>query len=198
MRLIVGLGNPGEKYLRTRHNIGFRVVDAFARRYRMTFDTHQKNALTATGRVAGGSITLVKPLTFMNLSGAAVASLARIYTEGTDELMVVCDDIDLPLKKIRIRLGGSAGSHNGMKSIIDQLGTEQFPRLRFGIRSEEYEPGDDLARFVLSDFESHEEEIVESGIRRSVEALFLFARGDLRRAMNEFNRDPAPEETETA
>jgi peptidyl-tRNA hydrolase, PTH1 family len=198
MSLIVGLGNPGEKYLRTRHNIGFRVVEAFASRYRLRFDTHEKNALTASGRVAGGAVTLAKPLTFMNISGRAVAPLSRLYIETLREMLVVFDDIDLPLGRIRIRESGSAGSHNGMKSIIEELGTEQFPRLRFGIRGEDYEPGEDLARYVLGEFSPQDEEIVEAGIRRSVEALFLFARGDLRRAMNEFNRDPAPENTESA
>lgn len=197
MTLIVGLGNPGETYLRTRHNIGFRVAEAFVRRYRLEFDTHQKSALTASGRVAGGAITVAKPLTFMNLSGRAVAPLCRLYTDTPAEMLVVYDEIDLPLGRLRIRENGSAGTHNGMKSIIEELGTEQFPRLRFGIRGTGYEPGQDLARYVLDDFRPEEEEIVEHGIRRSVEALFLFARGDLRRAMNEFNRDPAPENTES-
>lgn len=198
MKLIVGLGNPGDKYLRTRHNIGFRVVEAFAARYRLSFDRHEKNALTGTGRVAGGSIAVAKPLTFMNLSGTAVAALSRLYAEDPSEMLVVYDDIDLPLARIRVRANGSAGSHNGMKSIIEQLGTEQFPRLRFGVRGDDYGPGDDLARYVLGEFRPEDEEVVENAVKRSVEALFLFARGDLRRAMNEFNRDPAPEQTETA
>ena len=198
MKLIVGLGNPGEKYLRTRHNIGYRVVEAFARRYRVAIDTHQKSALTGSGRVGGGAVTVARPVTFMNLSGKAVAPLVRMSIETLQELLVVYDDIDLPLGRIRIRENGSAGSHNGMKSIIEELGTEQFPRLRFGIRGEGYEPGTDLARYVLEDFPAEDQEIVEDGIRRSVEALFLFSRGDLRRAMNEFNREPAPEATESS
>jgi PTH1 family peptidyl-tRNA hydrolase len=196
MKLIVGLGNPGEKYARTRHNIGYRVADAFARRYRISFDTHEKEAMTGRGRAGGGSVMVAKPLTYMNLSGKAVASLVRSYLDSPADLMVVYDEIDLPLAKLRLRENGSAGTHNGMKSIIEELGTEQFPRLRFGIRADDYGPTTDLATYVLSNAPESQEELIEPAIARSVEALFLFARGDLRRAMNEFNRDPVVPATE--
>ena len=189
MKLIIGLGNPGNEYAKTRHNIGFRVVDAFASRFHMAFDRHERDALIARGRVAGQSVMLAKPLTFMNRSGSAVSSLARAYTEGLDELLVVYDEIDLPLGRLRIRESGSPGTHNGMKSIVQSLASEKFARLRFGIRGDVY---DDLAGYVLAEFEESEEGIVAPSVDRSLDALLLFARGDLRRAMNQFNRDPSP------
>src|SRR6188768_1951130 len=129
MKLIVGLGNPGAEYERTRHNIGWRVVEAFARKFRIDITRHEKNALTGSGRVAGGAVMVAKPLTFMNLSGDAVRLLTNVYTESTTDMIVVYDDIDLPLGRLRIRPNGSAGTHNGMRSIISSIATENFPRL---------------------------------------------------------------------
>ncbi|HUF18131.1 MAG TPA: aminoacyl-tRNA hydrolase [Thermoanaerobaculia bacterium] len=197
MKLIVGLGNPGAEYEGTRHNIGFRVVEAFAARYRIAVDRHEKNAMVGKGRVAGNAVVVAKPLTFMNVSGSAVSLLVRANLEAPSDLLVVYDDVDLPLGKIRIREGGSPGTHNGMKSIVDALGTDRFPRLRFGIRGEDFDGRRDLADFVLDRFEEDEQEQVVAGVTRAVEAVFLFARDDLRRAMNQFNRDPVPVEPET-
>ncbi|MEO8217272.1 MAG: aminoacyl-tRNA hydrolase [Acidobacteriota bacterium] len=199
MKLIVGLGNPGVRYARTRHNVGFRVVEAFASRFRITLETHEKNAMTGRGRVGGEGVVLATPLTFMNLSGTAVAPLTRSL--GVDplssDLMIVHDEIDLPLGRIRLRENGSPGTHNGMKSVVDSLGTDVFPRLRFGVRGERYDISRDLADYVLEDFLSEEEAVVDQTILTAVNALFLFARGDLRRAMNEFNRNPDSVKTET-
>lgn len=191
MRLIVGLGNPGGRYEGTRHNIGFRVADAFAAKFRIEVHTHGKDALTGKGRVSGGTVIIAKPTTFMNLSGVAVQKLIRAHLSSTDDLMVVYDDIDLPAGRLRLRKNGSPGTHNGMRSIVSVLGSDNFPRLRFGIRGEGYEASPDLATYVLEDFRADEEEVVQKGIDRAVEALVLFARGDLSRAMNEFNRDAA-------
>ena len=189
MKLIVGLGNPGAQYAKTRHNVGWHAVDAFARKFRIEIETHEKNAMTGRGRVAGGAVMVAKPLTYMNLSGEAVRLLANAYTESPSELMIVYDDVDLPLGRIRIRPNGSAGTHNGMRSIIAALGTDAFPRLRIGVRGERY--GEDPLRdYVLDDFEASELPVIGPMIERSVEALVLFARGDLKRAMNEFNREP--------
>jgi PTH1 family peptidyl-tRNA hydrolase len=196
MRLIVGLGNPGAEYERTRHNIGWQVVDAFAAKFRIAVTHHEKNAMTGTGRVAGGSVMVAKPLTYMNLSGDAVRLLVNAYLESTDDLMVVYDDIDLPLAKLRIRPNGSSGTHNGMRSIVGTLGSERFPRLRFGVRGPTY--SERLRDYVLEPFEADEEPLVQRGIERAVDALLLFARGDLRRAMNEFNRDPVEPEAAPA
>src|SRR5215212_3956144 len=172
MKLIVGLGNPGAEYERTRHNVGWQVVDAFAKKFRIDVARHEKNALTGTGRVAGGSVLVAKPLTYMNLSGDAVRLLVNAYGESADELMVVYDDIDLPLGKLRIRPNGSAGTHNGMRSIVAELGTENFPRLRVGIGS----PATRLRDYVLDEFAADEQPAVERAIGRAIEALVLFLR----------------------
>ena len=186
MKLIVGLGNPGAEYEKTRHNIGWQVVDAFAAKFRIAVTHHEKNARTGTGRVAGGSVMVAKPLTYMNLSGDAVRLLVNAYLESTDDLIVVYDDIDLPLAKLRIKPNGGPGTHNGMRSIVQSLGSETFPRLRVGIGAADGKP---LRDHVLEDFTTEEQPLVERAIQRSVEALVLFCRGDLRRAMNEFNRE---------
>ena len=189
MKLIVGLGNPGPEYERTRHNVGWRVVEAFARKFRIEITKHEKNAMTGTGRVAGGSVMVAKPLTYMNLSGDAVRLLVNAYLESPAEMIVVYDDIDLPLRKLRIRPNGSAGTHNGMRSIIAELATENIPRLRVGIGISDQGR---LRDFVLDEFSAEEEPIVERAVERAVDALFLFVRGDLKRAMNLFNRDEEP------
>jgi PTH1 family peptidyl-tRNA hydrolase len=186
MKLIVGLGNPGAEYEKTRHNVGWRVVDAFAAKFRITISVHEKNAMTGSGRVGGGSVLVAKPLTFMNLSGDAVRLLTGSYIESLQDLIVVYDDIDLPTGKLRIRPNGSAGTHNGMRSIIAALGRDDFPRLRVGVRGGEF---DRLRDYVLDVFPPEEEPLVERSVARSIDALVLFCRGDLRRAMNEFNRD---------
>jgi PTH1 family peptidyl-tRNA hydrolase len=192
MKLIVGLGNPGAEYAATRHNVGWMVIEAFARKFRIDIDTHEKNCMTGSGRVAGGAVMVAKPLTYMNLSGDAVKLLVNAYLESTDDLLVVYDDIDLPLGKLRIRPNGSAGTHNGMRSIVSSLATERFPRLRFGVRGENY--GENRLRdYVLDEFNAEELPVIETSVARSVDALLLFVRGDLRRAMNDFNRDPLEE-----
>ncbi|MDP9360812.1 MAG: aminoacyl-tRNA hydrolase [Acidobacteriota bacterium] len=188
MKLIVGLGNPGAEYERSRHNIGWMVVDAFAKKFRIEINRHEKDAMTGEGRVAGGSVKVAKPLTFMNLSGDAVKLLVNAYLDSTDDLLIVYDDIDLPLARLRIKPDGSSGTHNGMRSIVASLASERFPRLRFGVRGAEY-PDGRLRDYVLDDFTDEEAPLVSRGIERAVDALVLFARGDLRRAMNEFNRD---------
>ena len=189
MKLIVGLGNPGSEYEATRHNVGWMVIDAFAKKFRIELDHHEKNCMTGSGRVAGGAVIVARPLTFMNLSGDAVKLLVNAYLESTDDLIVVVDDVDLPLGRLRIRPNGSAGTHNGMRSLVESLATERFPRLRFGVRGATY--GENRLRdYVLDEFSPDELPVVDRSIARSVDALLLFARGDLRRAMNEFNRDP--------
>jgi PTH1 family peptidyl-tRNA hydrolase len=195
MKLIIGLGNPGGEYERTRHNVGWMVVEAFAKKFRIDLTKHEKNAMTGTGRVAGGSVLVAKPLTFMNLSGDAVKLLLNAYGESPKDLMIVYDDIDLPAGRLRIRENGSSGTHNGMRSIVASLATESFPRLRFGVRGASYsETAPRLRDYVLDEFDAEDVPLVEGGIARAVDALVLFARGDLRRAMNEFNRDPKPPE----
>jgi len=186
MRLIVGLGNPGPEYEKTRHNVGWQVVDAFAKKFRIDVTRHEKNALTGTGRVAGGSVMVAKPLTYMNLSGDAVRLLLNAYVESPQDLIVVYDDIDLPTGKLRIRANGSSGTHNGMRSIISTIQTENFPRLRVGIGQQSEGR---LRDYVLDEFAPDEMPVIDRAIERSVDALLMFVRGDLKRAMNQFNKD---------
>ena len=194
MKLIIGLGNPGGEYSRTRHNVGWMVVDAFAEKFRIDVSKHEKDAFTGTGRVAGGSVLVAKPQTYMNLSGDAVALLKNAYAESLQDVLIVYDDIDLPLGRLRIRPNGSSGTHNGMRSIVASLASEDFPRLRFGVRGASYSEMPRLRDYVLEDFEEAELPVLRSNLERSVDALVLFARGDLKRAMNTFNRDPKVEE----
>lgn len=189
VKLIVALGNHGAEYARSRHNAGWMIVDAFAGKFRIRIDKHEKQALTGSGRVAGGAVMLAKPQTFMNHSGDAVRLLTDAYVDSLQDLLVVYDDVDLPLAKLRIRENGSAGTHNGMRSVVESLATESFPRLRFGVRGANYAEGGRLRDYILDDFEESELPIVNRGIERALDALVLFARGELRRAMNEFNRD---------
>jgi PTH1 family peptidyl-tRNA hydrolase len=192
MKLIAGLGNPGPEYERSRHNVGWLIADAFARKFRISLDKHEKNAMTGEGRVAGGTVKIARPLTYMNLSGDAVSGLANAYLDTLDDLIVVYDDIDLPLGKLRIRPDGSAGTHNGMRSIVASLASERFPRLRCGVRGASF-PDTRLRDYVLDDFTDDEMPAVSRAVDRAVDALVLFARGDLKRAMNTFNRDPDPD-----
>ncbi len=194
MKIIAGLGNPGPEYAKTRHNIGWMVVDAFAAKFRLRIDKHEKDAMTGTGRVAGGSVLVAKPLTYMNLSGDAVRLLVNAYSESLDDLMIVYDDIDLPLGKLRIKPNGGPGTHNGMRSIVAALGTEKFARLRVGIGG--VDSSGRLRDYVLGEIAADEMPVVTRAIERSVDALLLFVRGDLKRAMNEFNRDETTDEPE--
>jgi len=191
MKIIVGLGNPGPEYAKTRHNIGWMVIDAFAAKFRIRVDKHEKDALTGTGRVAGGSVLVAKPLTYMNQSGDAIRLLVNAYSESLDDLIVAYDDIDLPLGKLRIKPNGGPGTHNGMRSIVSALATEKFARLRIGIGG--VDSSGRLRDYVLGEIAPDEEAAITRAIERSVDALLLFVRGDLKRAMNEFNRDEESE-----
>jgi len=194
MKLIVGLGNPDAEYAKTRHNIGWIVADAFAKKFRIDVARHEKDAMTGEGRVAGGSVKIAKPLTYMNNSGDPVRLLVNAYEiDVAHDLIVVYDEVDLPLGKLRVRPNGSSGTHNGMRSVVASLATETFPRLRFGVRGEDYSETSKLRDYVLDEFTPDETPLVERTVERAVDALFLFARGDMRRAMNEFNREPEDE-----
>jgi peptidyl-tRNA hydrolase, PTH1 family len=191
MKIIVGLGNPGPEYAKTRHNIGWMVIDAFAAKFRIRIDKHEKDAMTGAGRVAGGSVLVAKPQTYMNQSGDAVRLLVNAYSESLDDLIIVYDDIDLPLGKLRIKPNGGPGTHNGMRSIVSALATEKFARLRIGIGG--VDSNGRLRDYVLGEIAPDEEAAITRAIERSVDALVLFVRGDLKRAMNEFNRDEISE-----
>ena len=183
--LIVGLGNPGQKYHGTRHNVGFQVVDEVARRRSLEFETAPAEAVMAVTRGETNKLILAKPMTFMNLSGQAVASLHRYYKVALEDVMVVAEDVHLPLGRLRIRGYGSDGGHNGFKSVIEVLGTQKVPRLRVGVgRGDERK---DLSAHVLSKFESNEKEAIAIAINRAADAIGLFLEDGLNATMNRYN-----------
>ncbi len=183
--MVVGLGNPGARYARHRHNVGFQCIDLLAQRHQLKFDRVQFRAALAMGEVVGRRVLLAKPQTFMNLSGQAVAPLLRYYKIETTAMLVLYDELDLPLGRLRLRAEGGAGGHNGMKSIIAQLGTQVFPRLRIGI---DRPPGRmEPADYVLQDF-SAEQEIEMGFVRpRVVEGVEIWLRDGITTAMNQLN-----------
>ncbi len=184
MKLVVGLGNPGAKYANTRHNVGFMVVDRLARRVGIGLTKRQCNALTALGTISGQRVCLAKPQTYMNLSGDAVACLARFFKVSPADLLVVYDDRDLPLGRVRLREKGSAGGQRGMESIIAALGTSDFPRLRIGIgRPAEV----DAVDHVLGSFSAEERPLIEAALDRAVEAVEGVLSEGVDWAMNSFN-----------
>ena len=188
MKLIAGLGNPGRQYAGTRHNVGFEVLDEIARRHGLSFDSAPADALLAKWRTAAtdGGALLIKPLTFMNRSGFAVAELARYYRIETPDLFVVVDEVALELGRLRARARGSAGGHNGLKSVAEQLGTEDYSRLRIGVGR-----GDnrrDLADHVLSKFEADERAVVDETIKRAADAVETFIASGIGEVMNVYNR----------
>ena len=185
--LIVGLGNPGKEYESTRHNLGFMLIDKLAHEEGINVNSRECSSLVGRGVIEGARTKLVKPQTFMNLSGHAVACLlAKIESESPiDELVVISDDLALPIGKIRIRERGSAGGHNGLKSIIASIGTDEFIRLRIGIQPEH--PISDSKRFVLDSFARSERTIVEETIAQSADAIRTIIRDGALKAMSVFN-----------
>jgi PTH1 family peptidyl-tRNA hydrolase len=186
VKLVVGLGNPGAKYEGTRHNVGFAAVDVLAGRHGLDWQAAPRGieALVATWRL-GGAI-LVKPLTFMNLSGQAFVGLSQFYKVELADSLVIVDETQLETGRLRIRPDGSAGGHNGLKSLIASLGTHQFPRLRIGVGR-----GDtrrDLADYVLARFEPEERSVIEDAIGRAADAAELFIAEGIAPVMNRFNR----------
>ena len=192
MKAIVGLGNPGSQYKGTRHNVGFDVVDELARRESVGFESAPAEALIAKWRRADGPVLLVKPLTFMNLSGQAVGELTRYFKIELGDLIVIVDEVHLPLGKLRARKRGSAGGHNGLKSVIAHLGDE-FSRLRIGVgRGADQR---NLADHVLSRFEKDEAAEVERMTARAADAAEMFITSGIEAVMNAFNGgDPATTE----
>jgi PTH1 family peptidyl-tRNA hydrolase len=183
--MVVGLGNPGPRYAHNRHNVGFQCVDLLAETHGLRFDQQQHRALLASGRIEPARVLLIKPMTFMNGLGSTVAVVARFYRAASMDMLVVYDDLDLPLSKIRFRPEGGSGGHNGMKSIIQHLGTQAFPRLRVGISRP---PGQmDPADYVLQDFSPEQEEVMVQVRDRAVKAIECWLRLGIVEAMNTFN-----------
>ena len=186
MKLIVGLGNPGQQYRNTRHNVGFRVLDEVAERLSVRFDQEKYEALFATAEHEGERVMLLKPLTYMNLSGTSIAKAARNRVPDPADVIVVLDEIQLPLGTVRIRLEGSHGGHNGLRSVIEHLGTQKFPRLRIGVGHKK--AGDDLRDHVLSTFAPEEKPDVERSIKTAAEAVLCCVAEGVPGAMNRFNK----------
>lgn len=183
--LIVGLGNPGLEYSATRHNLGFWCVDKLAEKHRLRFTSKRAQSVVARGTVAGQDVALAKPWTYMNLSGTAVKGLLTGWKVPTTSLVVVYDDVDLEPGTIRLRTRGGAGTHNGMRSIVEELRTENFPRLRIGIGVAP--PGQNLADYVLDHPTPDDLPKLREAVERAVEALEVFVRRGAPAAMNQFN-----------
>ncbi|MBN1146947.1 MAG: aminoacyl-tRNA hydrolase [Anaerolineales bacterium] len=183
--LIVGLGNPGRQYRQNRHNIGFRLIDHLAERLGVSFSRMESKALATHVDYQGQRLILAKPQTYMNLSGQAVGSLVRFYKTPLENLLVAYDDVDLPLGVLRLRPQGGSAGQKGMASIIERLGTNQFPRLRLGV---DRPPGRmDAAAYVLQDFTSAQEELLAVTLERAVDAVLVFVTQGLEAAMNQYN-----------
>ncbi len=193
---VLGLGNPGDEYVRTRHNAGFRVVDCLSRRWKCPLSSSEPVGRWGRTRVGAVEVVLTRPATFMNASGEAARFLSKRFDLEPERLLVVCDDIDLPLGRLRLRGFGGAGGHNGLTSVMEALGTDRFARLRIGVgRPPE---GVDAADYVLSDFAPEEEEAVGKVVILAANAVETVLRESLDRAMTRFNglsveRDGSPD-----
>jgi PTH1 family peptidyl-tRNA hydrolase len=197
MKLIVGLGNPGPEYRDTRHNVGFNVVDALVDRWRVGDQWREKfDALQIKTMRGDDGVIVGKPLTFMNRSGQAVAAIAGFYKIDPADVLVIVDEVALPLGRLRARREGSAGGHNGLKSIIEHLGTNAFPRMRVGVGR-----GDsrrDLADHVLGKFDASERDTVSAAVLRAADAAEMFLSDGIERVMNAFNAAEKEEKVDSA
>lgn len=185
---IVFLGNPGKQYNNSRHNVGFMTADRIEAREKIKINRLRFNALTATGVFGGEKVIFIKPQTYMNLSGNAVAPAAAFYNIAPERVIVVCDDISLPVGKLRIRTKGSSGGHNGLKSIISALGTENLPRIKIGVGAPPANSGEeDIINWVLGSFCKKDAELIDSALERAVEALSEYISEGADKAMNKYN-----------
>lgn len=185
LTIIIGLGNPGNKYENTRHNVGFCAIDMISGKHGIKVDRLKHKALTGDGSIKGERVLLVKPQTFMNLSGESVRDIAEWYKLPKENMIVIYDDVDLPVGTVRIRPKGSSGTHNGMKSVIYQLQSDDFPRIRIGIGKAP--EGWDLADYVLSRFSSDEAKAIQLSIERAAEAAIAIVSDGVAAAMNLYN-----------
>ncbi len=188
IRLFVGLGNPGKKYENTRHNVGFKVIDKLAELHNIKINLKGFQSEYFKGQILDKQVILLKPITYMNLSGVAVSSVVSMYKIPIENIFIIYDDMDLPVGKLRIRLKGSAGGHNGMKSIIESLGNNQdIPRLRIGIGRSQ---NDNQIDYVLSQFSKENEKIIDSTIMKACKSIEeLIKTEDIIKVMNEYNAD---------
>lgn len=184
MYIIAGLGNPGRKYENTRHNLGFITLDQLAEKHGIRISKSRFQALTGEGRIGGEKVLLMKPQTYMNLSGRAVREAMQFYKEEPSHLIVIYDDFDIPLGHIRIRAFGSAGTHNGMRSVVRELGSDRFPRIRIGTGREEK---GDLIGFVIGGFTKEEVPVLEDAVLTAVRAAECIVENNVDLAMNRYN-----------
>ncbi len=186
MIIIAGLGNPGKQYDKTKHNVGFWVIDKLAREYNIEVTKFKHKALIGEGNIAGKKVLLVKPQTYMNLSGESIREIIKFYKVPLEQFYVIYDDTSLPLSNVRIREKGSAGGHNGIKNIIAHLGTDIFLRIKVGIG--EKPNGWDLADYVLAPFSKDEEPLILSGVDKAYHAVELLLTKGIKEAMNQTNQ----------
>ena len=185
MYIIIGLGNPGKEYENTRHNTGFITIDKLANKYNIDISKEKHKALIGTGNIEGEKVVLVKPQTYMNLSGEAARLVLDFYKEDVKNVIAVFDDLDLPVGTIRIKERGSAGTHNGVKSLIKELGSQQFKRVKVGTGSSEAKG--DLINFVLGKFSNEELVEIEKSTDKAVEAIITIIKDGIVKAMNDYN-----------
>ena len=185
MYIIAGLGNPSKEYLGTRHNVGFAVIDKIADEYNISMDIKKHKAICGKGVIAGQKVVLVKPQTFMNLSGESLREVVDFYKEDIDKILIIFDDISLEVGKLRLRPAGSAGGHNGIKSIIAHLGTDQFKRIKFGVGDKP--KGYDLADWVLGRFSKDQQDAVNEGLANACKAVKTILSDGIEVGMNNFN-----------
>jgi peptidyl-tRNA hydrolase, PTH1 family len=185
MWLIVGLGNPGQRYHLTRHNIGFSVIDLLAKQYQIKVTQHKYHAIMGAGQIGDASVAIAKPLTYMNRSGVAVREMLAGLKPQASDLIIISDDFHLPVGTIRIRRQGSSGGHHGLESIIEQLGTSEFNRIRIGIGEPEEE---DVTEYVLGDFFREEIGLVEESIEKASLAVTEIVEYGINEAMNKYNK----------
>jgi len=190
VKLVVGLGNPGRRYAATRHNVGYRVVEAFAALHGTALSSRKFSGRFGRGRVGVWDVAILEPETFMNLSGASVAEAVRLLpmADLATDLLVVSDDVDLPFGRLRIRPGGGAGGHKGLRDIIEHLGRDEFPRLRFGVGRPPH-PGQDTADWVLEAFSAEEERSLPKRVEDAARAISTFVESGVQAAMNQWNRE---------
>jgi PTH1 family peptidyl-tRNA hydrolase len=186
MYIIIGLGNPTREYQATRHNIGFDVITKIADDYNISLDMKKHKAICGKGMIAGEKVILAQPQTYMNLSGESVRELVDFYKVTPEEIIVIYDDISLDVGQLRLRSKGSAGGHNGIKSIIQHLGTQEFPRIKVGVGDKP--AGWDLADYVLSRFPEEEQPVIRESLKKSSEAVKAIITGGMEAAMNLYNR----------